>query len=426
VDVVFDDRDDGFISALASLTSSSKRPFILEVHASEPLKMGSNNNLLLQETLIRSSPHLNTLLAKQSTYPLLLPFQLTPKNVNAEAFLRVICLSEGVWVSKQWCECIFSKSLGDFRHALQQAHFWAGSVARANILHEGTTRYSDDVLEDIKPAKHIEFYQDNKIVANPCGCKNTRNCSYPYSWMFKDYIKQLWLNLDGIVNQRKANTLIKGHPNYKDLSNSKSTSSCESNFQSSKTDSRLLTCKQHKMVVSPMEIETNIRNGNICLAEGKELLAENFSSETQLIMSCSPKVKAGKGNKGRKKTSARRKLHIPDDDAKLKDQENSGGDEIPKMKDEVEEALCKSKLQSHAGMKSYFEALDLLSTCDVFLSKFEEREGNDLGRDMVFQMGILPDVINLFMQVTPSESSREMKAKMQKTVCSASQPQLIL
>ncbi|XP_046403441.1 uncharacterized protein LOC124169021 [Ischnura elegans] len=443
VDVVFENEDEGFIGALTSLTTSTKRPVILEVHMSKPLRMGTTNNWLLEETLTESCPHLINFLAKQNRTPLILPFERTRNNMHAEALLRVACLAEGAWVSKQWSECLLRHTAGDFRRAIQEAQFWAGSVARSSIMLDNLTRYPKELTQksDACDEKSAVLMAKEVAPVNLCGCVGRKACSYPYPWMHKDYIRHIWLKLDNIVDaaiQRLKEGVF---------------------APDSESEKYCLSPSMEYTLRSGIKKERGTEQETYSVLPKSEKLPESPLAKKNLLSVFNDGVQTEKAEPGNTPSPVRQSLRVNKDNNRFRltptrrRHKSSPScrrvpenvkQEIDRSKvenaegDAVEDDACK-KLNSLVGGAKYSvekshkmevngfgDFLDVLCTSDVFLKKFKTAGDLELGKTMVFEIGNVSRLINLSMEVSNSEKSREMEAKQTKDSCTAAQYQMIL
>ncbi|XP_071451989.1 ATPase family AAA domain-containing protein 5 [Hetaerina americana] len=448
VDVVFENEDEGFIGALTSLTTSTKRPVILEVHTSKPLRMGTTNNWLLEEILTESCPHLINFLAKQNRTPLILPFERSRNNMYAEALLRIACLSEGVWVSKKWSETLFKHTAGDFRRAIQEAQFWAGSVARSSVLLDNLSRYPREVTQkgEILDSDSEDVIHRHAPV-NLCGCVGKRACSYPYLWMYKDYIQEIWLKLDQIVDtalMAMQNAVYSRSKCDKASDSLNSPGSCEKSV----VIGGKITLRDNSIIISPRR-GTPLKSSpyeKLSISSGNIKIKTEELSTTDVKCRDLPVRQSQRANKGN-----RRYIHSLDRHMKFKHEMNSSPISISARRkiefisENTPERIVKDtseKLNSlSSGQKSVAERqnfskktsivifsdyLDLLCTSDVLLKKFNNAGNLEVGQNLVFEMGNLANLINMSMQVSTSEKSREMEAKQAKDSYTAAQYQMIL
>lgn len=103
VDVVFEEEDDGFLSAVSNLVSTSKRPVILT-------------------TTDPSSPLVSRFMNNAS---LMLPF-FCPSNLISP-WLQIVSILEGVYAAPDTIRDLVSLCKGDFRRALLQLQLWVMS-----------------------------------------------------------------------------------------------------------------------------------------------------------------------------------------------------------------------------------------------------------------------------------------------------------
>lgn len=100
IDIVFEDQDEGLISALVSLTSTSKRPIILT--SADP-----------------TSSHLQKFMSQHRV----LTFSALSGKILG-TWLQILCLVEGVHVSRDILVQLLQWNKGDVRKTLLQLQFW--------------------------------------------------------------------------------------------------------------------------------------------------------------------------------------------------------------------------------------------------------------------------------------------------------------
>ncbi|XP_069701498.1 enhanced level of genomic instability 1 isoform X2 [Periplaneta americana] len=100
VDIVYEDQDEGFVAALNSLVTSSKRPVILVTTDSH-------------------CPHL----ARFMELHLVLKFS-APSTKAMSVWLQLVCLLEGIRVRRTEIERLLDLNTGDVRRTMLQLQFW--------------------------------------------------------------------------------------------------------------------------------------------------------------------------------------------------------------------------------------------------------------------------------------------------------------
>ncbi|XP_034248818.1 ATPase family AAA domain-containing protein 5 isoform X3 [Thrips palmi] len=103
VDIVFEEEDEGFLSAISTLVSTSKRPVILTTTDPE--------SAMVQRFMNSSS--------------VILPFSC-PSNLIT-IWLQIVSLLEGVYVAPATVKDLVSLCKGDFRRAILQMQLWVTS-----------------------------------------------------------------------------------------------------------------------------------------------------------------------------------------------------------------------------------------------------------------------------------------------------------
>lgn len=103
VDIVFEEEDEGFLSAISNLVSTSKRPVILTTTDPE-------------------SPLVNRFMNSSS---LTLQFSSSPNLIST--WLQIVSIIEGIYVAPQAVKDLVSVCQGDFRKALLQMQLWVTS-----------------------------------------------------------------------------------------------------------------------------------------------------------------------------------------------------------------------------------------------------------------------------------------------------------
>ncbi|GLV34778.1 enhanced level of genomic instability 1 [Carabus blaptoides fortunei] len=103
IDVVFEDQDEGLISALVALTSTSKRPIILT--STDP-----------------TSSHLQKFISHHRV----LSFSALSGKILG-TWLQILCLVEGVYVNRDMLVQLLHWNKGDVRKTILQLQFWVQS-----------------------------------------------------------------------------------------------------------------------------------------------------------------------------------------------------------------------------------------------------------------------------------------------------------
>ncbi|KAK3914911.1 ATPase family AAA domain-containing protein 5 [Frankliniella fusca] len=175
VDIVFEDEDEGFLSAITNLVSTSKRPVILT-------------------TTDPDSPMISRFMNSSS---LILHFSCPPNLMSS--WLQIVSVVEGIYAAPDTIQDLVSLCKGDFRRALLQMQLWIMSGA-SNLLmpslpslHSRTKKNSKhDDNDDIS-----ETDEDGSIVCPPPIPANT-DC----------IATLLGRNFDSKANEEKADKLL--------------------------------------------------------------------------------------------------------------------------------------------------------------------------------------------------------------------------
>lgn len=109
IDIVFEEEDEGFLSAVTNLVSMSKRPVILTTTDPE-------------------SPMVNRFMNSSS---LILHFSCPPNLISS--WLQIVSVVEGIYVAPETVQDLVYLCKGDFRRALLQMQLWVMSGAN-NLL----------------------------------------------------------------------------------------------------------------------------------------------------------------------------------------------------------------------------------------------------------------------------------------------------
>lgn len=126
IDIVFDEQDDGFISSLITLVSSTKRPIILT--SSDP------NCLQIQK-----------LISLHST----IEFRSLSARV-AGPWLQILCLIEGVYTDKKIIDQLLAWNKGDLRKTILQLQYWVQSGGDSmQYQSRKTIKVSENISDEI-------------------------------------------------------------------------------------------------------------------------------------------------------------------------------------------------------------------------------------------------------------------------------------
>ncbi|KAK7871691.1 hypothetical protein R5R35_009051 [Gryllus longicercus] len=141
VDVVFEEEDEGFVSALSTLVIGSKRPVVLVTSDS-------------------SCPHLPRFMENS----LVLEFRHPPSKMIS-VWLQLVALLEGVRVRKSCVEELLRFNKGDVRKTLLQLQFWVLSGGEnSKALPESSNETPEDFPDDTSNSSWVSL--DDKKIKN--------------------------------------------------------------------------------------------------------------------------------------------------------------------------------------------------------------------------------------------------------------------
>lgn len=199
VDIVFEDQDDGFISSLTTLVSSSKRPIILTT---------SDQNCL----------HLQKLLSQHDV----IDFAAISCRV-ASPWLQILCLIEGIRTDKAMIGRLLEWNKGDLRKTILQMQFWVQSGGDSNTttasdlnnklkLTKYTLSQLDEEPGENDESSNLSWFQSEtpKIDADAAHAhKSCVRCFTPFyendkigcfQLMFPVNLGNIWWNIPSILN----------------------------------------------------------------------------------------------------------------------------------------------------------------------------------------------------------------------------------
>lgn len=194
IDIVFDDQDDGFISSLTTLVSSTKRPIILTSSDSNCLQI---QKLISQHSVIEFK-------------------SLSARVVSP--WLQILCLIEGIYTDKKIIDQLLAWNKGDLRKTILQLQYWVQSGGDSLQYRPSNTiiKLADDlaIVDKVAPDESSnlswlpadnfakEGNATDTIMHSSCA-----NCFIPYlephSWTFKIpcpvNLGLMWWNLPSLL-----------------------------------------------------------------------------------------------------------------------------------------------------------------------------------------------------------------------------------
>ncbi|KAJ8948651.1 hypothetical protein NQ318_022719 [Aromia moschata] len=185
IDIVFE-QDDGFISGLTQLITTSKRPIIMT-------------------TTDASSVYAQKFIC-QYEYISFLPLS----SQTLATWLQIVCLVEGLYVNCDDIGCLLEFNQGDARKTLQQLQFWVqsgGQIVRNRIAVKIYGKHSsavDKMLDDeqlLSCVKDKSNKKDDTFIHSNCIASfEILRDHKPYSIPYYISLGLLWWNIPNILN----------------------------------------------------------------------------------------------------------------------------------------------------------------------------------------------------------------------------------